>query len=639
MAIPNSHPHLKPVTTGSTPRVHIDAERLDPVRVGSSPQGPEARAVLDLQRVAGNAAVSSLFEPTRKAVPHDRTTHTIQRWIGVEHLKLGDAAGQKDVDVGNGVVLTWGQVVAIAGDEYPSLDQLRMDTETDDGKRRIRAALQNAGVVDARSLTSIPAPSPDQLKAQTMTYVNLLLTNAPHFAEGGAIDVWRGHHTTALTLALQAGLALRPSELATANTTEAYGQHFLTDPFSGGHARTPRKAMTDWYVGTFAPQIVDPFLASLKDRLVSEFTFEVFMQLGGAVPAGTVHDAVEKEADKQLAQAVAKIGRDTLVTYFGRGMAGAVGGALHDLEGERGVWVASKAHPDPFQAFGDTLLDDPRNAKNKAQAILAVAAGQEEVNIAYSCGEQEASATGLTPADLPDLIYFPFDSSTLTPAAATLVRNAGQYMARHPETRVEVMGHTDPVGAPGYNHNLGMRRADAVAKVLVANGAQPSRIKTDSAGEEQLVTEDPKQFNLDRRAHLAWGTAASDTDPNTETPFDRANKALQAAVGPPYRRVEDLVPHPVEEISGASANVPLEEWHWGSMAPNLAARLNRWTEHVAPYVGQVLGMVPETQPVDAAAGLIHVTVHPRAAIQKIVNELLANATDFLGRAFGQRASP
>jgi peptidoglycan-associated lipoprotein len=197
------------------------------------------------------------------------------------------------------------------------------------------------------------------------------------------------------------------------------------------------------------------------------------------------------------------------VRYFGLAMAGAVSGALHDLEGERGVWVASRAHPAPFQAFGDNLLDDPRNATNHAQAVLAVTAAREELNVAYSIGEQEAAASGVTAAELPSVVHFAFDSSELTAADRILLAMGGAYLARNPDTGVDLTGHTDPVGTPEYNTALGMRRAEAVATVLLSGGARITQVQTASRGEEQLVTEDPKQFNLDRRTVLTWRTQAS----------------------------------------------------------------------------------------------------------------------------------
>ena len=62
--------------------------------------------MIALQRSAGNAAVSRVL-----------AQRTLARFVGTEHKDLGDTTGAS-IDLGNGVVLSWGDIVALAGDEY-----------------------------------------------------------------------------------------------------------------------------------------------------------------------------------------------------------------------------------------------------------------------------------------------------------------------------------------------------------------------------------------------------------------------------------------------------------------------------------------------------------------------------------------
>jgi hypothetical protein len=39
-------------------------------------------------------------------------------------------------------------------------------------------------------------------------------------------------------------------------------------------------------------------------------------------------------------------------------LAGVVSGAMHDMDGKRGVAVSSEAHPEPWTAYGDAKLAD-----------------------------------------------------------------------------------------------------------------------------------------------------------------------------------------------------------------------------------------------------------------------------------------
>jgi hypothetical protein len=207
-------------------------------------------------------------------------------------------------------------------------------------------------------------------------------------------------------------------------------------------------------------------------------------------------------------------------------------------------------------------------------------------------------------------------------------------MARHADSQVDLTGHTDPIGTTGANYALGLRRAEAVKEVLVANGADPKRIKVESAGKEQLASADPKKFNLDRRAQFVWSNAPAEIEPGADIPLELAHRAMVSAVGPPYRKVEGFVPHAVEEMSMVTKNVDLEDWHWGSMPPNVVAGLDFWLKkNIGPEVAGGLVQVPES----LSVGFGGLAVHPRAVVESAVDDLLANPTAFLSTAFGKAA--
>jgi outer membrane protein OmpA-like peptidoglycan-associated protein len=64
--------------------------------------------------------------------------------------------------------------------------------------------------------------------------------------------------------------------------------------------------------------------------------------------------------------------------------------------------------------------------------------------------------------------------ATLDEVARTLVT--------HPQTYVDVLGHTDSVGSAEYNQRLSEQRARAVADYLVSRGVNPARIATRGYG-------------------------------------------------------------------------------------------------------------------------------------------------------------
>ncbi len=88
---------------------------------------------------------------------------------------------------------------------------------------------------------------------------------------------------------------------------------------------------------------------------------------------------------------------------------------------------------------------------------------------------------------MPEGILFATDSSAVSGAAQNdlyaLARNLNQY----PNSRVEVVGHTDSTGAAAYNQDLSQRRAQSVAGILAAAGVSGSRLSATGRGESQPV--------------------------------------------------------------------------------------------------------------------------------------------------------
>jgi len=103
-------------------------------------------------------------------------------------------------------------------------------------------------------------------------------------------------------------------------------------------------------------------------------------------------------------------------------------------------------------------------------------------------------------------VHFDFDKSDIRPGDATILR--GNYdqiksaAARNLKPEITIEGYCDPVGTAEYNMALGMRRAEASKEYLVRLGASPSQLATTSYGEEKLVTQDERQYELNRRSEF-----------------------------------------------------------------------------------------------------------------------------------------
>lgn len=88
---------------------------------------------------------------------------------------------------------------------------------------------------------------------------------------------------------------------------------------------------------------------------------------------------------------------------------------------------------------------------------------------------------------MPEGILFATNSAVVGGNAQRDLRAVAQNLIQYPNTRAEVIGHTDSTGAAAYNMDLSQRRANSVANVLISNGVPAGRIAAVGRGASQPV--------------------------------------------------------------------------------------------------------------------------------------------------------
>jgi peptidoglycan-associated lipoprotein len=103
-------------------------------------------------------------------------------------------------------------------------------------------------------------------------------------------------------------------------------------------------------------------------------------------------------------------------------------------------------------------------------------------------------------------VYFDFDSSEIKGEGTDIVAAHAKYLARNPGTRVRLEGHTDERGSREYNIGLGERRAQAVRRALLLQGAADAQISTVSYGEERPAVpgHDEAAWAKNRRVEIVY---------------------------------------------------------------------------------------------------------------------------------------
>lgn len=81
--------------------------------------------------------------------------------------------------------------------------------------------------------------------------------------------------------------------------------------------------------------------------------------------------------------------------------------------------------------------------------------------------------------------YFDFDTSEIKPEARDVLVAHARFLQANPGQNVRIVGHADERGTSEYNLALGERRANAVQRFLVINGAARGQTETVSYGEEK----------------------------------------------------------------------------------------------------------------------------------------------------------
>lgn len=84
-------------------------------------------------------------------------------------------------------------------------------------------------------------------------------------------------------------------------------------------------------------------------------------------------------------------------------------------------------------------------------------------------------------------VYFDYDKYVIKSEFMPLLQAHGKFLASHPQDKVQVQGNADERGSREYNLALGQKRAEAVKKSLLLNGATEAQVEATSNGKEKPV--------------------------------------------------------------------------------------------------------------------------------------------------------
>jgi outer membrane protein OmpA-like peptidoglycan-associated protein len=112
------------------------------------------------------------------------------------------------------------------------------------------------------------------------------------------------------------------------------------------------------------------------------------------------------------------------------------------------------------------------------EALGAIALGLEDLRLTPS------NRAGQLEVNLGDQIRYEQKDHEVPKRSRRLLDGIGRLLAENPDTRIQILSHTDDEGDAGFNLRLSQRRADAVKEYLVGRGVAQERVSAQGRGEE-----------------------------------------------------------------------------------------------------------------------------------------------------------
>lgn len=177
-----------------------------------------------------------------------------------------------------------------------------------------------------------------------------------------------------------------------------------------------------------------------------------------------------------------------------RGMQRSANDRIEALNTERAEVVSQARMREVAAAEAATAVAENRADRSEAVAAGAVAdsavseaarlaAEARAAALASELKDYEQTKTDLGVTLVLRDLQFASDSAVLTTGAQGRLAPLASFLAKQPEARIQIAGHTDSQGADSYNQDLSASRAASVGAYLTSTGVDAGRINSIGLGE------------------------------------------------------------------------------------------------------------------------------------------------------------
>ena len=95
---------------------------------------------------------------------------------------------------------------------------------------------------------------------------------------------------------------------------------------------------------------------------------------------------------------------------------------------------------------------------------------------------------------------FELGKAELSDEAKFVLHDLAQLMEKHPELKLQLVGHTSPEGDPVKNQRLSEARAQAAVDFLISRGISASRLEAIGKGSSEVI--DKENLEVNRRTEF-----------------------------------------------------------------------------------------------------------------------------------------
>ncbi len=100
------------------------------------------------------------------------------------------------------------------------------------------------------------------------------------------------------------------------------------------------------------------------------------------------------------------------------------------------------------------------------------------------------------------ILYFKHNSTVLTEESLAMVPDVMRTIRERAPVDISVVGHTDTIGDRPYNYQLSLKRAKAIAALLIAKGVDPSILEITSHGKDNPLVPTGDQVHEPRNRRV-----------------------------------------------------------------------------------------------------------------------------------------